>query len=480
MRLRLLTVALSFTLLLALPLRAQYGPVQSDAYTFSVETIVEGLEHPWGMAFLPDGRFLVTERNPGTIRLGTADGALSEPLIEVEDFFRPIGETGRSQAGLFDIKLHPDFDANGFVYWVYSRATERGSAVVVQRAEWDNTGSRLGTPEDVWVMQDADQDASALHYGGRMAWLPDGTLVLSIGERRNLERAQDLEDQAGGTIRMTADGEAPSDNPAWDDDADEYVYTTGNRNVQALAVNPTSGDLWAVDHGPFGGDEVNRLDGGNNYGWPWITGGVDYSGAPIGVGTQREGMTSAVHIFDETVAPSGLTFVTNESQLDAWNGDMLVGGMVAEGIIRLSLDGDEIVDEEWIEIGRRIRDVHIHDGSIWVLTEHADGEVLRLRPGAGTSIGDARGDLSPVELHPAYPDPFHATTRIQYSLAAPTHVSVEVYNVLGQRVETLQSNTQPTGDHTVEWDATNHASGMYMVTLRANDNTHVRTVVLAK
>ena len=115
-----------------------------------------------------------------------------------------------------------------------------------------------------------------------------------------------------------------------------------------------------------------------------------------------------------------------------------------------------------------------------MLTEHADGEVLRLRPGAGTSIGDARGDLSPVELHPAYPDPFHATTRIQYSLAAPTHVSVEVYNVLGQRVETLQSNTQPTGDHTVEWDATNHASGMYMVTLRANDNTHVRTVVLAK
>src|SRR5690625_3424611 len=184
------------------------------------------------MAFLPDGRFLVTERNPGTIRLGTADGALSEPLIEVEDFFRPIGETGRSQAGLFDIKLHPDFDANGFVYWVYSRATERGSAVVVQRAEWDNAGSRLGTPEDVWVMQDADQDASALHYGGRMAWLPDGTLVLSIGERRNLERAQDLEDQAGGTIRMTADGEAPSDNPAWDDDADEYVYTTGNRNVK--------------------------------------------------------------------------------------------------------------------------------------------------------------------------------------------------------------------------------------------------------
>lgn len=382
MKEHLLSAALALSLLATLPAFAQHDTVHSEDYAFTVETIVEGLEHPWGVAFLPDGRFLVTERDPGTIRLGTTDGRLFEPILEVEDLFRPEGETERSQAGLFDIKLHPDFDNNSLIYWVYSRATNRGSAVVVQRAVWDGASSRFGEPEDVWMMQEDDQDASALHYGGRMAWLPDGTLVLSIGERRNLERAQDLEDQAGGTIRMTANGEAPDDNPTWGEAANEYLYTAGSRNIQALGVHPRTGELWAADHGPKGGDEVNRLVGGNNYGWPFITGGIDYSGAPIGVGTEMEGMVSPIHVFEETVAPSGLTFVSGEPALDAWNGDMLVGGMVAEGIIRLRMNGDAVVAEEWIEIGRRIRDVHVHDGSIWVLTEHSDGELLRLRPRA--------------------------------------------------------------------------------------------------
>jgi aldose sugar dehydrogenase len=377
---RLIAAAPVLIFLVAGVALAQQDPVDSRYYTFDVETVVEGLEHPWGLAFLPDGRFLVTERDPGTIRLGTPDGWLSDPIHEVEDLFSPVGETPRSQAGLFDIKLHPDFEANGRVYWVYSRSTERGAAVVVQRAHWDSANEILHEPHDVWVMQEDDQDASALHFGGRMAWLPDGTLVLSIGERRNLERAQDLEDQAGGTIRMTADGEAPDDNPVWEEDANEYVYTAGNRNIQGLAVHPQTGELWAVDHGPEGGDEINLLEGGSNYGWPFITGGKDYSGAPIGVGTEMEGKISPVHIFEETVAPSGLTFVGAEPALAAWTGDMLIGGLAAESLVRVRLQNGSVVDEEWIEIGRRIRDVHVRDGSIWLLTEHSDGEVLRLRP----------------------------------------------------------------------------------------------------
>jgi aldose sugar dehydrogenase len=379
---RLLSATLALAFLTATPVLAQHDTPQSSAYTFDVETVVDGLNHPWGMAFLPEGRFLITERNSGTIRLGTTDGRLYEPIHRVENLFRPKGETPRSQAGLFDITLHPDFDTNGLVYWVYSRTTDHGSALVIQRAVWDNGNSRFGDPEDVWVMQEDDQDASALHYGGRMAWLPDGTLVLSIGERRNLERAQDLEDQAGGTIRMTADGEAPADNPNWGEPANEFLYTAGHRNIQALGVHPLTGELWAAEHGPEGGDEINLIVGGNNYGWPWITGGVDYSGAPIGVGTEKEGMVSAVHIFDETVAPSGLTFVTGEPALEAWAGDMLIGGLYAESIIRVRVQGEAVVDEEWIEIGRRIRDVHVRDGSIWLLTEHEDGELLRLRPRA--------------------------------------------------------------------------------------------------
>jgi aldose sugar dehydrogenase len=374
--------ALALGAAVAGPALAQEDPVTSQAYTFDVQTVADGLVHPWGLAFLPDGRFLVTERDPGTIRVGTAAGQLTAPIHTIPDLFRPEGPTPMSQAGLFDIKLHPDHATNQLVYWVYSRATERGSAVVVQRGRLD--GDRLAGIEDVWVMDEEWQNASPVHYGGRMAWGADGMLYLTIGDRFVMNRAQDLDDQAGAVLRMTENGEVPPDNPRWDDpEANEYLFTAGHRNVQAITVRPGTGEIWAVEHGPLGGDEVNLLVGGNNYGWPWITGGDDYSGAPIGVGTAREGMASAIHIFEETVAPSGLTFVHGEPALQQWAGDMLVGGLVAEGLVRVRLGNGAVASEEWIEIGRRIRDVEIHDGSIWVITEHEDGEVLRLTPRGG-------------------------------------------------------------------------------------------------
>jgi aldose sugar dehydrogenase len=374
--------ALALGAAVAGPALAQEDPVTSQAYTFDVQTVADGLVHPWGLAFLPDGRFLVTERDPGTIRVGTAAGQLTAPIHTIADLFRPEGPTPMSQAGLFDIKLHPDHARNQLVYWVYSRATERGSAVVVQRGRLD--GDRLGGIEDVWVMDEEWQNASPVHYGGRMAWGADGMLYLTIGDRFVMNRAQDLDDQAGAVLRMTENGEVPPDNPRWDDpEANDYLFTAGHRNVQAITVRPGTDEIWAVEHGPLGGDEVNLLIGGNNYGWPWITGGDDYSGAPIGVGTEREGMTSAIHIFEETVAPSGLTFVHGEPALQEWAGDMLVGGLVAEGLVRVRLGNGAVASEEWIEIGRRIRDVEIHDGSIWVITEHEDGEVLRLTPRGG-------------------------------------------------------------------------------------------------
>jgi aldose sugar dehydrogenase len=363
---------------------AQDSAVESRDYTFDVVAVASGLEHPWGMAWLPDGRYLVTERDPGTIRIGTVDDGVSEPIHVIDDLFRPIGPTPRSQAGLFDIELHPDFAANGLVYWVYSRATPRGAAVVIQRARLVTEGNeaRLHDVEDVWVMDEDSQDSSGVHFGGRLLWGPDGMVYLTIGERFVMNRAQDLEDQAGAVLRMTPDGDVPADNPAFDEDADAYLFTAGHRNIQAIAAHPVTGEIWAVEHGPEGGDEINRLMGGGNYGWPLITGGVDYSGAPLGYGTEREGKVSAVHIFEETVAPSGLTFVWDEPALQAWDGDMLVGGLIAEGIVRVRLEDGAVVDEEWIEIGRRIRDVHVHDGAVWVLTEHSEGELLRLTPRA--------------------------------------------------------------------------------------------------
>lgn len=386
------TLASPLAFALALPALAEYGPIETDLLTLEVETVAEGLEHPWGMAFVSDNRFLVTERNPGTIRTGTFDGELSDPIWEADDLFRPEGETERSQAGLFDIVRHPDFDDNGWVYISYSRETERGAAVVVVRGTVvDEDGDvRIEDVEDIFVMNENDQDASALHFGGRMAFDPaDNSLFLTIGERRNISRAQDASDQAGSVLRMTDEGEPHPDNPQFATDeedadpgeSDPYLFSIGNRNIQALGVHPTTAEIWASDHGPLGGDEINLIEAGNNYGWPLTTGGTDYSGSPIGVGTVTEGTIPPVHIFEETVAPSGLTFVPEDTQFGEWTGDMLIGGLVTEGIVRVRLEEGSVAQEEPIEIERRIRDVQIGpDGALWLLTEHEDGEVLRLTP----------------------------------------------------------------------------------------------------
>lgn len=384
-------LATPLALALALPAAAEYGPVESQFYTLEVETVAEGLEHPWGMAFLDEDRFLVTERNPGTVRLGTREGGMGEVVWQAEDLFRPEGETERSQAGLFDIVLHPEFDENGWVYISYSRETDHGAALVVVRGTVTGEGeeARIEEVEDIFVMKEEDQDSSGLHFGGRMAFDPsDNSLFLTVGERRNISRAQDASDQAGSVLRMTDEGEPHGDNPSFPVDEDDQnaesdpcLFSIGNRNIQALGVHPTTNELWASDHGPLGGDEINLIVAGNNYGWPFTTGGDDYSGAPMGVGATMEGMIPPVHIFEETVAPSGLTFVPEGSEKAEWAGDMLIGGLVTEGLMRVRLDGGAVADEETIEIGRRIRDVAVGpDGMVWLLTEHEDGEVLRLVP----------------------------------------------------------------------------------------------------
>ncbi|WP_185961339.1 PQQ-dependent sugar dehydrogenase [Telmatospirillum sp. J64-1] len=364
---------------------AQVPPTTtSEQYQIQVQTVVEGLEHPWGMAFLPDGRFLVTERNSGNLRIGTPEGQLSEPLEGTPEVFRFEGETDRSQGGMFDVVLHPMFEENQFVYLSFAKPSDHGAGTAIIRGRLVEEGqtARLEDVETIFEMNEEDQDSSGLHFGGRMAFNPaDNTLFLSIGERRNISRAQDPGDQAGSIIRVADDGSVPPDNPfLQDEEADDKIYAIGVRNVQALALNPDTGELWAVDHGPLGGDEINRIEAGQNYGWPYLTSGSDYSGAPMGVGTEHEGMVSAFHSFEETVAPSGLAFYEGEP-FQEWRGDMLIGALVGQGIMRVAISGDQVAEEELIELGRRIRDVEIAaDGSIWALTEHEDGEVLRLTP----------------------------------------------------------------------------------------------------
>ena len=388
----------------AMPIEAAAADRSFDTerHQVQVETIVEGLEHPWGLALLPDGRFLVTERDPGRLQLGTPGGQLSGPIPGVPEIFRYEGETGRSQAGLFDVELHPDFAENRLVYLSFSKPTERGTgtAIVRGRLVEEAQSVRLEDVEDVFEMKPEDQDSSGLHFGGRMAFHPkDGSLFLTIGERRNISRAQDADDQAGSIIRVMDDGSVPDDNPfVGDDDKDDKIWSWGHRNPQGLAVHPETGELWAVDHGPSGGDRIDRIEAGSNYGWPYLTSGTDYSGAPLGEGTERAGMVSAVHWFEETVAPSGLAFYTGDL-FPEWQGDMLIGGLTARALVRVSVDGSEVTGEEWMleDLNRRIRDVQVaDDGAIWLLTEHEDGEVLRLTP-AREEVAADEGEAPPAQ-----------------------------------------------------------------------------------
>jgi aldose sugar dehydrogenase len=360
---------------------AAEGTLVTQHHEVRVERIADGLEHPWGMDFLPDGRFLVTERNAGNLRIGQPGGELSEPVRGVPDIFRYEGDTPRSQAGLFDVKLHPDFANNRLVYLSLSLPTERGTGTSIVRGRLveDDNGARLEGVEAVFEMNEDDQDSSGLHFGGRMLFLPDDSLLLSIGERRNISRSQDLEDQAGSIIRIADDGSVPRDNPfVGDDSRDDKIFTAGHRNPQGIAWDPQNDEIWINDHGPLGGDEINRLQIGRNYGWPYLTGGVDYSGAPIGVGLARDGMESPFYVFEDTVAPSGLV-VYGGDEFPAWRGDLLNGGMRAEALVRVRVLGDRVAEVEHIVLDRRIRDVATaEDGSVWLLTEHEDGEVLRL------------------------------------------------------------------------------------------------------
>lgn len=382
------TLLLSSCVCLGIAAASAQEAIDAGGQTLALHTVVTGLEHPWALAFISDDEFLVTERNSGALRVGGTDGRLSDPVWEADDLFRFEGETSRSQAGLFDVQLHPNFEENGWAYISYSRQTDRGAALVVvrgtvSREDGDVTFSDV---EDIFVMKEEDQDSSGLHFGGRMAFDPsDASLYLSVGERRNISRSQDASDQAGAVLRMTDSGEAHPGNPSFETGEDEgssdpYVYAIGVRNIQALAMRP-GGQLWAADHGPEGGDAIRHLASGTNHGWPFVTGGEDYSGAPLGVGREMEGMTPAVHVFDETIAPSGLTFVTADSAFQDWSGNMLVGGLYAEGVVRVRLQGDLLADDELIELGHRVRDVRMGpDGAIWMVTDHAEGAVLRLVP----------------------------------------------------------------------------------------------------
>ena len=338
-----------------------------------VTDVATGLEHPWGVELLPDGRFLVTER-PGRLRLVGRDGRLSEPLTGVPEAY------ASGQGGLLDVALSPSFAQDRLVYLSLAERGGGGAGTAVARGRLGERG--LEEVQVVWRQQPKVQGGSN-HWGSRLVFRPDGTLFVTLGDRyAHRERAQDLGTTIGKVVRINADGSIPRDNPfVGRPGALPEIWSYGHRNIQGAALDPR-GQLWTIEHGARGGDELNNPQPGKNYGWPVITYGVDYSGARIGVGTERAGMEQPVYYWDPVIAPSGATFYSGAAFAD-WKGDLLVGSLRPGLLVRLRIADGRVVQEEryLAELGERIRDVREGpDGAIYLLTDSSRGRLIRVEP----------------------------------------------------------------------------------------------------
>ena len=351
------------------------APPPAQPSQIKVETVAKGLENPWGLQFLPDGRMLVSER-PGRLRIVSKDGKLSKPVAGVPE----VAAVG--QGGLLDVLLAPDFAKSGTIYFSYSEPRgwfQNGTSVARAKLALDGEGGHL---EDVKVIfQQQPAANSELHFGSRLVWAHDGTLFVTTGERYKLrEDAQNPANDIGKIIRINPDGTVPDDNPRLEGWAPE-VWSIGHRNVQGAALRPDTGALYTVEHGARGGDELNHPEKGKNYGWPVIAYGIDYSGAKLGEGTARKGMEQPLYYWVPSIATSGLAFYTGDLFPD-WKGNAFVGGLMGQHMERLVLDGDKVVAAEMLleDEGKRIRDIRQGpDGALWVLTDDT-GEVLRIAP----------------------------------------------------------------------------------------------------
>lgn len=345
---------------------------QSRLLDFRVVTVVEGLEHPWGMAFLPGGDILVTER-PGRLRLVRDGKLVDEPVSGVPE----AGPGG--QGGLLDIALHPDFENTRWVYLTYSKSSSGERTTAIARGRYD--GERLTELEEIYEA-DAWSDGD-MHFGSRIAFDAAGHLYATVGERGEMEEAQNLANDQGVVLRLNDDGSIPADNPfVGGESARGAIWAYGVRNIQALAFHPETGELWAGEHGPLGGDEINVIDEGRNYGWPEITYGVNYDGSIISEFTQGEGLEQPVHHWDESPALSGLTIYMG-GELAPWRGHLFAGGLAGRQLVRLDFDGHELRDTETLldDLGHRIRDVRTGpDGFLYLLIDASDAPMLRLEP----------------------------------------------------------------------------------------------------
>lgn len=346
----------------------------SLADAFQVETVASGLEHPWSIAFLPDGRMLVTER-AGRLRVISSDRLLlNEAVTGLPEAYVA------GQGGLMEVRLHPDFISNGWIYLSLAHGTRRANATQVVRGRLDG----LRWIDNQVIFTARPTRSTPAHYGARMAFLSDHTLLITVGDGFNYrEDAQRLDSHTGTIVRVADDGTVPPDNPFVDDpDALPEIYSYGHRNPQGIIFDPEAGLVWSHEHGPRGGDELNLIRPGENYGWPLATHGIDYSGARISPWVTRPGMVDPLIDWTPSIAPAGMSQYRGELFAD-WNGDLLVASLVEQTIRRVRIDGRQVTSDEPIDLnlGRRLRDIQVGpDGALYILTDEKEGEVLRITP----------------------------------------------------------------------------------------------------
>ena len=350
------------------------APVVHSATAYSVSEVAKGLDHPWSLQFLPDGSMLVAER-PGRLRIVGADGKLGDPISGVPAVY------AHGQGGLLDVCLDPDFANNHTLYFSYFEPRGGNPGLTVASAQLQ--ANALVNVKTIFSAEPGYKDDK--NIGGRIVAAHDGTLFVTVGDRFELmDDAQKLDNDLGKVIRINKDGAIPKDNPfVGKPGARPEIWSYGHRNPEGAAINPESGKLWTVEHGPRGGDEVNAPEPGKNYGWPVITYGIDYNGMPIEGGiTQHEGMEQPLYYWDPVIAPSGFMFYTG-ALFPEWKNNLFIGGLRGQRVSRLILDGKKIVGEEWLftDQHKRIRDVRQGpDGAIYLLTDETAGQILKVTP----------------------------------------------------------------------------------------------------
>lgn len=343
-------------------------PIDTKQGKIKVETVARDLEWPWGLAFLPDGRMLVTEK-PGRLRIVATDGVVSKPIAGVPEV------TALGQGGLLDVALDPAYAENNLVYLSYSEPGEGGSGTAVARGKLGD-----GRLENVEVIfRQKPKVSGSNHFGSRLAFSPDGKLFVTLGDRFKFGPAQDLGSDLGKIVRINPDGSIPVDNPFVGQEGKlPEIWSYGHRNAQGAAIHPETGKLWEAEFGPFGGDELNIPEAGKNYGWPVVSWGKNYDGTDIPDPPEHAEFADAIYHWTPVISPSGITFYTADA-IPGWKGNLILSGLSSRSITRLELDGEKVVGEERIAMPNRIRDVvQGPDGAIYALTDADNGKILKL------------------------------------------------------------------------------------------------------